>query len=106
MAADAEARSPPGSKFLIFAYKEKDGKLWTGMCSGNQKLSGSPDDERRTTVREYQELIKKGSTSILGHIFYARPSWQGDDLRDDIPPQPQRGTQWGLRVKSPLTKPI
>src|SRR6266550_58580 len=29
----------PGAKFLIFAYKEKDGKLWTGMCSGNQPLT-------------------------------------------------------------------
>ncbi len=61
----------PGSKFLIFAYKEKDGKLWTGMCSGNQKLSGSPDDEQ--TVGQYQELVKKGSASIFGHIFHTRP---------------------------------
>src|SRR5476651_1994289 len=33
---------PPGSKFLIFAYKEKDGQLWTGMCSGNQRLTDRP----------------------------------------------------------------
>jgi len=80
---------PPGSKFLIFAYKEKDGKLWTGMCMGNQKLSGSPDDEQ--TMRQYQELIKKGSASIFGHIFHARPSWQGADIRDDTPPRPYQG---------------
>jgi hypothetical protein len=80
---------PPGSKFLIFAYKEKDGKLWTGMCSGNQELSGSPADEQ--TVRQYQELIKKGSSSIFGHISSASPSWQGDDLRDDFPPRPYQG---------------
>jgi hypothetical protein len=88
---------PPGGKFLIFAHKEKDGKLWTGMCSGNQKLSGSPDDEQ--LVRQYQELIKKGSTSIFGHIFHTRPSWQGDDLRDDIPPRPYQGMV--LRAESP-----
>src|SRR5882762_1322876 len=77
---------PPGSKFLIFAFKEKDGKLWTGMCSGNQKLSGSPDDKQ--TVRQYQDLIKNGSTSIFGHVFHTRPGWQGDDLRDDSPRRP------------------
>ena len=88
---------PPGGKFLIFADKEKDGKLWTGMCSGNQKLSGSPDDEQ--LVRQYQELIKKGSTSIFGHIFHTRPSWQGDDLRDDIPRRPYQGMV--LRAESP-----
>jgi hypothetical protein len=79
---------PPGSKFLIFAYKEKDGKLWTGMCSGNQELSGSPDNEQ--TVRQYQELVKKGSVSIFGHIFHARPGWQGDDVRSDVP-KPYQG---------------
>jgi hypothetical protein len=78
---------PPGSKFLIFAYKEKDGKLWTGMCSGNQKLNGSSDE----TVSQYQELIKKGSTTIFGHIFHTRPSWQGDDVRDDVSPRPYKG---------------
>jgi len=80
---------PPGSEFLIFADKEKDGKLWTGMCSGNQKLSGSADNEQ--AVRQYQELIKKGSASIFGHILHARPSWQGDHLRDDVPPRPYQG---------------
>src|SRR5713226_5126099 len=79
----------PGGQFLIFAYKDKDGKFWTGMCSGNQKLDGTSDSEQ--TVRQYQELVKKGSTSIFGQIFHARPMWQGDDLRDDVPPRPYQG---------------
>jgi hypothetical protein len=87
---------PPGRKFLIFAYKEKDGKLWTGMCSGNQKLSGSPDDEQ--TVRQYQELVKKGSASIFGHIFHTRPGWQGDEVRNDVQPRPYQGM--ALRAES------
>jgi hypothetical protein len=88
---------PPSSKFLIFAHKGKDGKLWTGMCSGNQKLSGSPDDEQ--TLRRYQELIKKGSTSIFGPVFHTRPIWQGDDIRDDVRPRPYQGMV--LRAESP-----
>ena len=77
---------PAGSRFLIFGYKEKDGKLWTGMCSGNQRLDGSPEDKQ--LVREYQELVKRGSASIFGHVFHTRPGWQGDHVRDDAPRRP------------------
>lgn len=86
---------PRGSKFLIFAYKEKDGRLWTGMCSGNRKLSGSPEDEE--IVQQYKSLVQKGSTNIFGHVFHTRPSWQGDDLRNDIAPRPYQGLT--LRVE-------
>jgi hypothetical protein len=79
----------PGGKFLVFAHNEKDGKLWTGMCSGNRKLSGSPEDDQ--IVEQYKKLIKKGSTSIFGHVFHTRPSWQGNDLRNDVEPRPYQG---------------
>src|SRR5882672_7994869 len=29
-----------GDRFLIFAFRNKNGELWTGMCSGNRLLPG------------------------------------------------------------------
>lgn len=77
-----------GSRYLLFAYKGKDGKLWTGMCNGNQQLS-DPDDHD-TTVRQYLGLIKKGSASIFGRVFHTRPGWRGDDLGNEAEPKPYR----------------
>ncbi|HET6930841.1 MAG TPA: carboxypeptidase-like regulatory domain-containing protein [Candidatus Acidoferrum sp.] len=87
--ADCGTPLEPGEKFLIFAYKEKDGRLWTGMCDGNRKLSGSQEDEE--IVRQYKTLISKGTTTIFGHVFHTRPSWKGDDIRNDFQPRPNGG---------------
>ena len=48
----------PGDKFLIFAYKEKDGRLWTGMCSG-RKLSGSQEDEEIVRGRAFDDSFHR-----------------------------------------------
>jgi hypothetical protein len=66
---------PPGGKFLIFAYKERDGSLWTGLCEENKKLSGDPSDEQ--IVAEYQALLKKNTVNISGVVGYGKRV-QGD----------------------------
>jgi hypothetical protein len=69
----------PGGKYLIFAYRnEKDGKLWTGMCSGNRQLTGGPDEE--ALLHQYRSLVKEGTGSIFGTVTYSRPLWLEDDV--------------------------
>jgi hypothetical protein len=80
----------PGGKFLIFAYKEKDGRLWTGMCSGNQRLTNSPDDG--TMLEQFRKLVKKGTGSIFGSVVLIKPVWQVQELSDRSAPKPAKGT--------------
>jgi hypothetical protein len=74
----------PGGRYLIFAYRnEKDGKLWTGMCSGNRQLTGDPHDE--SLLEQYRSLAKKGTGSIFGVVTYAKPVWRNDDVESSAP---------------------
>ncbi|HET9405908.1 MAG TPA: hypothetical protein VFO39_01595 [Candidatus Sulfotelmatobacter sp.] len=76
-----------GGRFLIFSYKAKDGKLWTGMCNGNHRLdSGSADEE---VLGKYRALIKKGTGSIFGTVTKVKPQWHDDDVEDSAPKSQQ-----------------
>jgi len=68
-----------GRKFLIFAYRnEKDGKLWTGMCSGNRPLTGDPRFDN--VVNDYRRMITPGKANIFGRIGMIKPLWREDQL--------------------------
>jgi len=70
----------PGGKFLIFAYKSEDGKLWTGLCSGNRAIgTGSSDNQ---LVEQYRSLVRRGTGSIFGHLSFAEPIWNQNDLEE------------------------
>jgi hypothetical protein len=72
---------PPGKHFFIFAYKNnKDGKLWTGMCSGNWALDGDATDAKR--IDAYRTLIATHKGSIFGEVVSSRPAWRDDDVVD------------------------
>lgn len=79
---DGDCRTPltPGAIFLIFAYRNKDGKLWTGMCSGNRTVTSSAEDVRALT--EYRMLTKMRSGTIFGVVRSSRPAWREDDIAD------------------------
>jgi hypothetical protein len=79
----------PGERFLIFAYKEKDGRLWTGMCSGNRALAGNPSDDK--VVEQYRALVKSGVGTIFGRVAQGKPVWREDDIRDGAAPEPVQG---------------
>jgi hypothetical protein len=71
---------PVGEKFLIFAYREKDGKLWTGACSGSRFLGNDPESAQ--IVEELRALVKTGAGSIFGSVAQTKPMWREDDIRD------------------------
>ena len=70
----------PGGRFLIFAYKEKDGSLWTGMCSGSHALNGDPTEEQ--LIADYRRLSEKNSGSIFGSVVKSKPVWRDDDVEE------------------------
>jgi hypothetical protein len=80
---------PPGQKFLIFAYREKGGQLWTGMCSGNQLLAGTVADTH--ILEPYRTLAKTHAGSIFGRVVFSKPKWSGDDVIDNAPPKGLKG---------------
>ncbi len=87
---------PPGRKFLIFAYRnDKDGKLWTGMCSGNQALDGGPGDAK--ILEEYRSLTQKRTASVFGAVSSSKTVWRDDDVAD-VQPKPMKDMV--LRAKS------
>lgn len=72
---------PVGKKYFIFAYKNStDGKLWTGMCSGNWQLDGDPTDAKR--IAAYRDLIATHTGTIFGEIISSKPVWREDDVVD------------------------
>jgi hypothetical protein len=74
----------PGGTYLIFAYRnENDGKLWTGMCSGNRQLTSDPQDE--DLLAQYRSLAKQGTGSIFGAVTYAKPVWREDNVESSAP---------------------
>jgi hypothetical protein len=70
----------PGKRFLIFAYREKSGDLWTGMCSGNRALTTDPADAG--VLEEYRSLVKRGTGSVFGRVERVNSKWEEDDVRD------------------------
>lgn len=80
---------PAGGRFLIFAYKEKDGTLWTGLCSGNQSLTDVAADE--SVVGPYRTLIKQGTGTLFGRVTYVKPEWRGDEVNDETGAEPVKG---------------
>ena len=87
---------PVGDKFLIFAYKNENGQLWTGMCSGNRQLGNDPSSDQ--LVEQYRTLVQTGTGSIFGRVVSTKPVWDGDDVRDGPDENPMRGTV--VRAKS------
>lgn len=79
---------PEAKSFFIFAYKNDDGKLWTGMCSGNWALDGDSTDGKR--IAEYRRLIETHSGNIFGEVVSSKPVWRDDDVTD-VHPTPMAG---------------
>jgi hypothetical protein len=71
---------PPGGTFLIFASKNKEGELWTGLCSGNRALNTSAADSR--ILDEYRRLAKISTGSIFGTVSLSVPVWRDDEVED------------------------
>jgi len=78
----------PGNRFLIFAYKNKDGKLWTGMCSGNRQLFGEPEEQN--FLDQLRALAKLNTVSIFGRVWSTNPVWRDDDV-DEVGHRPKSG---------------
>jgi hypothetical protein len=76
----------PGERLLIFAYRGKDGQLWTGMCSGNLQLPG--DSSRDEIVEQLRSLIGKGVGNIFGRVVSVKPAWRDREVDEKGPPTP------------------
>jgi hypothetical protein len=76
----------PGERLLIFAYKGKDGQLWTGMCSGNRPLP--VDSNRDEIVDNLQSLIGTGVANIFGRVVSVKPVWRDRDVEEKSPSRP------------------
>ena len=70
----------PGQRFLVFAYRGKDGQLWTGMCSGNRMLTGSAVDDE--ILESYRKLTRKRTGAVFGRVTLSKPVWWQDQVRD------------------------
>jgi len=67
---------PLGDRYLIFATKETDGKLWTGLC-GNRPLKS--DADVAAAIEPIQAAITPGRGSLSGWVTYDTPvSWDKD----------------------------
>jgi hypothetical protein len=73
-----------GKRFLIFAVKGK-GKLWTGLCSGNQLLTN--DSEIETIVAPVRKAITIGKGSLFGTVTFNKATRWEDKIGED----PARG---------------
>jgi hypothetical protein len=80
---------PVGGRFLVFAYRAKDGKLWTGMCSGNQPLTGDAGDD--SIVEQYRKLVKQDTGTIFGRVTHVKPVWREDEVDDESGAKPIGG---------------
>src|SRR5271166_4918513 len=70
----------PGERYLIFAGKGSEGKLWTGLCSGNQPL---PDDgDMENIVGPVRKAVTVGKGSLYGIVTYEAPgTWDAQGRR-------------------------
>jgi hypothetical protein len=72
---------PPGTRLLIFGYRDDNGKLGTGLCMGNEILDGIHDEE---TLAPYRALAKqKGRVSIFGAVLRGRAKLDDDGSIDE-----------------------
>jgi hypothetical protein len=96
----------PGQRFLIFATKAKDGKLWTGSCSGNELLSN--DAAGSDLIERFRKLVTPGKGALYGTVTYSRPVWKDDDVTDDgtkkVPGLTLRATSSTASVRTRTTK--
>lgn len=79
----------PGARLLIFAYKVKDGSLWTGLCSGNVALNGGPEDD--STVQVFRELAKTNTGKIFGRVTLSKLVWEEDKVLERSASKPVEG---------------
>jgi hypothetical protein len=64
----------PGDRYLIFASKGPEGKLWTGLCSSNQPLPDDADVE--SIVGPVRKAVTPGKGSLYGIVTYeATGTW-------------------------------
>jgi hypothetical protein len=78
----------PGDRFLIFAYKSDDGKLWTGMCSGNRPLFGEPSEQN--ILAELRSLSKLKAITVFGNVWTTHTVWRDADV-DEVGNIPKPG---------------
>lgn len=78
----------PGDKYLIFAYRNDKGELWTGLCSGNQRLTDNPEAEK--TLELFRGLAKKETATIFGAVWQSKVGWRDDDVGDSSSPKPMK----------------
>jgi hypothetical protein len=62
----------PGERYLIFAEKGPEGKLWTGLGSGNEPLPEDADVEG--VVGPVRQAITVGKGSVYGTVTYETPT--------------------------------
>jgi hypothetical protein len=56
-----------GTRLLVFAYREKDGSLGTGLCMGNRILDGVHDEDILAPYRA--SASQKGKASVFGRVM-------------------------------------
>jgi hypothetical protein len=71
-----------------FAYKDKNGELWTGMCSGNKYAPATSEGDE--VIKQYRTAQKKGVGIIFGRISQSKPIWRDDD-EAETPSKPAGG---------------
>lgn len=69
----------PGRRLIIFAYRNDDGRLWTGICSGNVGLS-TDDEEARREIAVYRSIVTPGVGNVFGTVIRYAHFWRGDDV--------------------------
>jgi hypothetical protein len=75
-----------GGRFLIFAHKDENGQLWTGMCNGNRALRGIPEDEELVTM--FRTLVSEGNGTIFGRVTQTKPVWKEAEINNAAAPAP------------------
>jgi hypothetical protein len=61
---------PVGGRYLIFAYKDSDGQLWTGIDT-TELHAGDPASAK--LVENWRKLVTPGHGSLFGNVSYEAP---------------------------------
>lgn len=61
---------PVGAEYLIFASRDIDGKLWTGLCSGNRQLGNGGQGDAYLT--ELRATTKNPTGAVFGRVLQSR----------------------------------
>ena len=62
---------PVGGRFLIFAAKDDEGKLWTGLDNTTELAANDPASAR--LVENWRKLITPGHGSVFGQVSLGTP---------------------------------